>query len=668
MKPTDLNLLTTVSGPTVSPDGARIVFAATRPDIAADDYVGQLWSVGARTGAPATRITRGFSDSSPAFSPDGSLIAFLRSGADSAPQLHVIPAQGGEPLTLTAQKLGVKEFSWSPDGHRIVFVSRVPEQGRYGTVEGLGASAEPARTITTTNYLSNGLGYTIDRRAQIFAVDVPDVTGEPYVAPVATIDGEALDTDPAAGLPTAVQVTFDDADHAHPRFSPDNRAVTFVAALHEGRDRDLRSGAYAAGISADGAFTGVTEIIGADADLGVSDVLATPSGTIFVVAGDLGPTGVDFVGSNEALYAIDPSGGEPRRLTDPETSDLGATHLVLASDDAVYVTDTTRGTLQLLEIDAAGSVSRLTDGALEVHEVAAAGGTVAVAFTDADTSGEIALVEAGGLTRVTDFSAALRASGITPITELVVDARDGSPVHGWVLLPEGEGPHPTLLVIHGGPYSQFTGSFFDEAQVYVEAGYGVVMCNPRGAAGYGQTFGRAIKEKMGTVDMTDVLDFLEGALAANPSLDSKRLGIMGGSYGGYLTAWTIGHDHRFAGAIVERGYIDPEFFIGVSDIGTYFSEQYTGASVEAMAAQSPQAFVSQVTTPTFVIHSEADLRCPLPQAQRYHLGLVRAGVDTKMLVFPGENHELSRSGRPRHRVQRFEEILDWWATHLPVGE
>jgi dipeptidyl aminopeptidase/acylaminoacyl peptidase len=169
------------------------------------------------------------------------------------------------------------------------------------------------------------------------------------------------------------------------------------------------------------------------------------------------------------------------------------------------------------------------------------------------------------------------------------------------------------------------------------------------------------------VDMTDVLDFLDGALSTHPTLAGERVGIMGGSYGGYLTAWTIAHEHRFAGAVVERGFLDPDLFIGTSDIGTYFSEQYTGADPELRPAQSPQAVVGRVRTPTLVMHSEDDLRCPLSPAQRYHLGLVRAGIETEMLLFPGKNHELSRSGRPRHRVQRFQAILDWWDRFLPVS-
>ncbi len=666
MKPTDLNLLSSASAPAVSPDGRRIVFAVTRPDIAADTYVGQLWHVPADGSAPAERLTRGHRDTSPRFSPDGSLIAFLRAAPGAAPQLHVLRAAGGEPVALTDRKLGVSDFSWSPDGHRIVFVARVPEEGRYGTVDGISPAAEPARRITTTRYLSNGVGYVVDQRAQVFVVDVPDVGGEPYVAPaplVGQVDHDASDT---RGVPVAVQVTSDDTDHAHARFTPDNRAVTYVAAVHEGRERDLLRGAYAAGLSADGAFTGVTEIVGPDTRLGVDDVIATPGGTTFVLASDLGPDGLDFVGTNSALYVVDEPGSEPRRLTDPEDLDLGSSVLQVAGDDAVYASLTTRGTVQLLRIDVTGAVERLTEGAVEVTGSSAAGGTVAVTVATPESGGELAVVRDGSLDTLTDLGAGVRLTGTVPAVDTVIEARDGTPIHGWVLTPEGEGPHPVLLLIHGGPYAQFTGSLFDEAQVYAAAGYGVVMCNPRGAAGYGQAFGRAIKEAMGTVDLTDVLDFLDGAIAADPALDASRTGILGGSYGGYLTAWTIAHDHRFAGAIVERGFLDPEFFTGTSDIGTFFSEQYTGTDPVKVAAQSPQAVVAQVTTPTLVIHSEDDLRCPLSQAERYYLGLVRAGVESEMLVFPGENHELSRSGRPRHRVQRFEAILDWWSRYLPV--
>ncbi len=223
-----------------------------------------------------------------------------------------------------------------------------------------------------------------------------------------------------------------------------------------------------------------------------------------------------------------------------------------------------------------------------------------------------------------------------------------------------------LLNIHGGPYAQYSIHVFDEAQVFVEAGYAVVMCNPRGSAGYGPAHGRAIKGRMGTSDLHDVLDFLDGALAKHSQLDAERVGIIGGSYGGYLTAWTIAHEQRFTAAIVERGFLDPLTFIGTSDIGSFFGDEYAGTDPAAVLRQSPMAVVDRVRIPTLVVHSELDYRCPLEQATRYYAALRRGGVDAELLIFPGENHELSRAGQPRHRLERFAAMLDWWSRKLPV--
>ena len=160
--------------------------------------------------------------------------------------------------------------------------------------------------------------------------------------------------------------------------------------------------------------------------------------------------------------------------------------------------------------------------------------------------------------------------------------------------------------------------------------------------------------------------FLDHCLALDPSLDRTRLGIMGGSYGGYLTAWIIAHDHRFSGAIVERGFLDTWSFVGSSDIGWFFPQQYTSYDRAEADRQSPMTHAHQVRTPTLIIHSEQDLRCPLHQGLQYHALLKQAGVDAEMLVFPGENHELTRSGTPWHRRQRFVAVMAFWARRLPV--
>ncbi|HRP99783.1 MAG TPA: S9 family peptidase [Terrimesophilobacter sp.] len=648
MKTADLPLLHTVSRPTIASDASAAVVAVIRPDLGSDAYVGQLWRVPLAGGAPR-RLTRGFRDGAPAFSPDGSLIGFLRAEAKSPPQLFVMAATGGEPVKVTDQKLGVASFEWSPDGTRIAFVARVAEKGRYGTVDELGAGAEPPRSFTTLKYRANGVGFTTDRRAQLFVVEVPDVAGEPTY-PVAPSAEDPTPKQPE-GVPEAVQLTRGDADHGSPSWLPDGR-IAFVAALHESRDDDLFRDVYTVHPAKPEAEpVALTERAFSAQLTHVAD-----DGSLYLLAGDVGE-GLDFVGKPFALYRV--TDGRAERLTD-DSVDLAETDAVCSSGSVVFAHNRTRGSVELVDIAAEGSTRTVFGGEVVVTGHDAIGDTVVATFASPSSSGEVAVIRDGTATVLTDFAAPQRETGIAAAAELTVAARDGYPVHGWVAIPEGEGPHPVILNIHGGPFAAYTVALFDETQVLVDAGYAVVYSNPRGSAGYGGDHGRVIKNRMGTVDMTDVLDFLDGAVAAHPSLDGDRVGIMGGSYGGYLTAWTIAHDHRFAGAIVERGFLDPEGFVGTSDIGMFFGDEYVGTDPELMRSQSPQAVVSQVTTPTLVLHSEEDYRCPLPQAERYFAALRRQGTDAELLVFPGENHELSRSGRPRHRVQRFEAILDWW--------
>ncbi|SDH36125.1 Dipeptidyl aminopeptidase/acylaminoacyl peptidase [Leifsonia sp. 98AMF] len=658
MKPADLGLLTGVSTPTVHPGGAKAVVSVTRPSLEADATVGQLWSIPLTGHAAPRLLTRGFRDTAPRFSPDGRLLAFLRAEPKKAPQLFVVDAAGGEPVAVTDRTLGVSEFAWSPDARTLAFVSRVPEQGRYGTVEGIDPNGEPARRIDTLKYQANGLGYVTDRRAHVFTVPVPDVWAAPIPDPAPKPDGS---TDLAPSVTEPRQLTDGPWDDGAISFSPDGRSIAFISERHASRDLDLRSNVFV--VPVDGGEA--RDLTGSHGSYSVIAAHYAGGGALFFTAQDVGQTGRDFVAKNAALYVIDAAGSAPRRLTDPESVDFTESDIAPRADDSVLLVDRSRGALVLTEVNAGGGSRRLTDDHTVVGGADAAGETIVVSFADARTTGDAAVVEGAGLRRLTDFSAPLRSTGIIEPRELTLTGRDGYPVHGWVLVPEGEGPHPVLLNIHGGPFASYTHALFDEAQVYAAAGYAVVMSNPRGSAGYGQEHGRVIRQRMGTVDLTDVLDFLDGAIAEVPGLDAERVGIMGGSYGGYLTAWTIAHDHRFAASIVERGFLDPDAFVGTSDIGSFFGDEYTGTDPELMRSQSPQAVVDQVRTPTLVLHSSHDLRCPLGQAERYYAALKRRGVETELVIFPGEDHELSRSGRPRHRQERFDIILDWWAQHLP---
>jgi dipeptidyl aminopeptidase/acylaminoacyl peptidase len=589
----------------------------------------------------------------------------------------VVEAAGGEPVRLTDAPLGVQTSRFSPDGTALAYVARVADEGRY-TADGE-PGAEKPRHITELPYRNDGVGFTRDKRRQLFVVDVPT---DPEARSVVATDEDAT--------PAARQVTTGDADVEQIAWLPGSRFVAAVAARHAGKDADLRSDAVVVDTApdADHALRPLTDA-DAGSTLAVAAVLPSADGaTLWLLAQDMGPTGRDFVARQTGLYrlpltaASDGSApaadGVATRLTDEEAVDLDPGTFAVTAD-GVLAGVLHRGTVVLREYRADGSTRDLVDGTVAVHGVAAALAAPVAAATVAGplTSGDLHAVDlATGETRVlTDWSAPLRATGrVREPRELDATAPDGYPVHGWVVTPDPQrfaGPHPTILMIHGGPYAQYTVGLFDEVQTLAEAGYAVVYGNPRGSAGYGSAHGSAIRHGFGTVDTDDVLALLDAALT-DPALDGERVGVMGGSYGGYLTAWLTTRTERFAAAIVERGFLDPVSFVGSSDIGWFFGLEYLGdgddeASRAAVAAQSPMAHVAQVSTPTLVIHSEQDWRCPVEQGQRWFVELKRRGVPAELLLFPGEGHELTRSGRPQHRLVRFEHVLDWWTRTLPVG-
>lgn len=643
------------------PDASAAFVAVSHPDVVADAYSSQIWRVPLGGGDPR-RFTRGQHDSDPVVSPDGELLAFLRSGKGSAPQLFVMPVTGGDAVQVTDEKFGVSNPVFSPDSRRIAFISSVVEEGRYGTVEGISAEAESPRRMTTLKYRANGVGYTSDRARHVFVVPVPDLDGEPYLEPAPVVSGEKVEREQFA---KPIALTSGEESYRGISWHPSGERIIAVTARHETRDLDLVGEIVAIDAQAEQGESDTRELLGAAAHLSPLAAVVAENGDLWFVAQDMGESGVDFVGRNAGLY-LAKKGEEPRRLTAEESVDLGDIgSSITLQNGAALVLNRVRGFVRLERVASDGELTTIIDE-VEVTGVTATDDVIAASFANLRTAGDLMVVRGGETSVVTDFSRELADDLVIP-TELDVEARDGSRVHGWVFVPEGDGPHPVLLNIHGGPFAAYAAHVFDEAQVYVEAGYAVVMCNPRGSAGYGEKHGQAIKEKMGTVDMTDVLDFLDAAIRDVPGLDGDRVGIMGGSYGGYLTAWTIAHDHRFRGAIVERGYLDPEAFVGTSDIGGFFSDQYVGTDPKQISAQSPQAVVGDVTTPTLVLHSELDFRCPLSQGERYYAALKRQGIETELLIFPGENHELSRSGRPKHRVERFDAILDWWRRYLPVS-
>jgi dipeptidyl aminopeptidase/acylaminoacyl peptidase len=649
MRPTDLALLRIPGVPAVSPDGRMAVVAVTRPDPDADEYRSQLWAVPTDGSAPARPLTSGHLDSAPAFSPDGRWLAYLSAEPGGRPQIWLLPTAGGAARRLTHHHLGAGAPVWSPDSRRLAYVVRVAEHGRYGTVEGVGPGAEPPRLITTLTYRRDAVGFLLDRPSQVFVLDLP-------------ADFE----DDTAPLPEPAQVTTGAADCGDVAWRPDGAELAFVSARHPRADRDLVRDVYA--VRPDGSeLRRVTESRG-----GCALPAYDPSGrTLYVTAvPDLGPDGLDFVARQVVPCRVDAAGGPLELLLDPEQHHRGdETPATVLVDGAVLVGVQRRGAVELLRVPEDGAAPEpLIDGPFTVRSFAAGGGVVVAVVAHDRSAGELIAITPGRRRLLTAFGRRLGETGrVHRMQERTATAPDGYPVHGWVTTPPGPGPHPVLLAIHGGPFAQYGWTLFDETQAYVSAGYAVVQCNPRGSSGYGAEHGRVIRGAWGGHDVEDVLAFLEAALE-DPTLDAERVGVMGGSYGGYLTALLIGRTGRFAAAVVERALTDPVSFVGSADVGWYLPDQYLGTDPERIAAQSPMTNVSAITTPTLVIHSEEDWRTPLEQGTRLYVELKRRGVPSELLLFPGEGHGLSRSGRPRHRLARLEHVLRWWARWLPTPQ
>nr|MCR4805537.1 S9 family peptidase [Clostridia bacterium] len=275
----------------------------------------------------------------------------------------------------------------------------------------------------------------------------------------------------------------------------------------------------------------------------------------------------------------------------------------------------------------------------------------------------------GTLKRVSDFCGKALRGRYVAQPEPIVFERLGRPIHGFVIKPLGFDPakkYPCILDVHGGPKTVYGPVFFHEMQYWAGKGYFVIYCNPQGSDGRGGEF-MDVRGKYGTVDYDDIMAFLDEALAAYPQIDPEELFETGGSYGGFMTNWIVGHTDRFRACASQRSISNWFSFYGVSDIGPEFSEAQQSSTPWREPAflwsRSPMAYADKAKTPTLFIHSFEDYRCPIDQAYQMFSALLAHGVESKIVAFRGENHELSRSGKPQHRIRRLKEITAWFDGH-----
>jgi dipeptidyl aminopeptidase/acylaminoacyl peptidase len=296
---------------------------------------------------------------------------------------------------------------------------------------------------------------------------------------------------------------------------------------------------------------------------------------------------------------------------------------------------------------------------------------MALVSTSVADPGELHWFEAGEERPITVINTDFCKTADLVEPEFFTVESDGVELDVWVFLPAGDDKVPLLLNIHGGPATQYGWGFFDEFQVYAAAGYGVVATNPRGSSGRGEDFVRVpvmrwMEDR--PPDLEDLLAATDASLERFDRLDRDRQGIMGGSYGGLMSAKILGVDHRWKSAVSERGLYNFASFAGTSDIGFSFPGRYLGDweydDWSVLWDASPLRHAHRITAPCLIVHSEGDLRCPIEQGEQLFSVLIDHGIETELLRVPGEGHELSRGGKPVHRRERFEAILGWHGRHL----
>ena len=666
----DLLALKWVSDPQLSPDGSRIAFVQTVVDGEADTYRSHLW-VAPVDGGASTELGAGdprqftageHRDSMPRWSPDGRWIAFLSDrgtgkpepGARRPKQLFVIPADGGEARLLVRAAYHPSDLVWAPDARSLAFVGKPVRDD----------SKSDVKVITRVRYKYDGEGFWDGRYKHLFRVPVEG------------------DSAPDLGPGTPHQISSGDFDHADPAWSPDGRYLACVANRTEEADYTNVTDVWIIPVEG-GEPRQLTKSVGPSASPAWS-----PDGRFIAYYGH---DNAYMSATNTAVWIVSAGGGDPVNLT--AAFDRSLEHHVItdmrahpeiggpgwsADGSRIFAIIAEGATNQLGVVDARhGGVTVLTSARREIFGLAirSTGDVAVIAASDPATPGDLWVVPLDGraaerrLTRVNQT--VLDQVLLSAPERFTYQGADGWPVEGWVMRPAEfrDGVrYPAVLQIHGGPHGAYGEAFFHEFQLLAAEGFAVVYTNPRGSQGYGQQFTAATHHDWGGKDYEDIMRGLDDAIARFSFIDPTRLGVAGGSYGGFMTNWVIGHTDRFKAAVTMRSISNNLSQWGTSDLAFMKGFwEFPGDPWQAPTwywEHSPLAYVERITTPLLILHSEQDLRCPIEEAEQLFAALKKLRRETMFVRFPNESHDLSRVGQPSHRVERLRWIVTWLADHL----
>ena len=652
----DLYRLRFVSDPQISPDGARVAYVVAWVD--PDDhtrYRSQLMLAPFDGSSSPRPLTSGrHRDTAPRWSPDARSLAFVSDRDAERPQLFLLSLEGGEPRQLTALKRGAGVPLWSPDGQQIAFAARVDVES-IASQEGQSdekGKAPRVKVITRVHYKGDGEGFFEAMRKHLFVVEVGG--GDPR------------------------QVTDGDWDDAEPAWSPDGLLLAFTSSRE--RDRDL---------------TLLNDVWVVPARGGRARRLTGHRGQASTPAFSPDGRAIAYVGHDRGwaygvpnqLLCVPLDGGQGRSISGASEDEVGNAALSDARDPfalappcwapggTVLALVSRFGRVEVVRFSLDGRPPETVVGGereVAAFSASADGQRLACLVSDPVRPYEVFAVSGGEERRITSENDALLESlDVQPSEPFEVTSSDGETVHGWLIKPAGFSERkkwPLVLEVHGGPETMYAATFMHEFQVLAARGYAVLYTNPRGSKGYGEAFGARIFADWGNQDAADCLAAVDAASRWR-WVDTMRLGVTGGSYGGFMTAWLVGHTDRFRAAVAQRGCYNFSSFYGTSDIGPWFGDYVMGGPPYEREAlyreRSPLTYAAQMRTPLLLIHSEQDLRCPIEQAEQLFVQLRRIGTtEVELIRFPEESHNLSRSGRPDRRIERLARIVDWFDRHL----
>jgi dipeptidyl aminopeptidase/acylaminoacyl peptidase len=708
---TDLLQLKQLEAPTLSPDGQWIVYVVRsiepKPD-AKDDWTYQtnLWLAPADGRNPPRQLTHGTSATAPAWSPQGDRIAFVRSpGEKEKPQIYVLPFSGGEAVAITKIEAGATSPRWSPDGASILFSSSLSYAQVRAALEKADQNAKPAWLLERPGRTANDTkNYAAATRAAASAGGKNEADLSAVV--LAKADGslqerrEWLAKNEADGNPRPLaRLNFLSESDINPEQSFTH---LFVQEAHEGADaKDLTPG-FVSYNGAEWMIDGKAIVCAAAADLathpdrvltsslylvdaaggGVREFLKMPDHA--VGAPQPSPDGkwVAFTVTRGQLFSYEQSavgvapanGGAPKILT--RAQDRSANNLQWSADSAaIYYLVADRGRFPLCRVSVtSGQTEILTaEAGWGIRDYAVNGTTLAQIITHPANPSELYVADAnarGSKPISTHNSSWIDARQLSAIEEHALTNDRGQAIQYWTLKPtalETGKKYPLLLEIHGGPSAMWgpgEDSMWFEFQFFAARGYAIVFANPRGSGGYGYDFQRANYRDWGTGPASDVLAAASAA-AQQPYVDAARQVVTGGSYGGYLTGWIVGHDHRFKAAVAQRGVYDLLTFFGEGNAWRLVPLAWGGypwepGLREILTEQSPLTYVTAIKTPLLIQHGDNDRRTGFVQSEMLLKSLKVLGRDVEEVRYPRATHEMSRSGEPKQRLDslvRYEEFF-----------